>query len=92
MLALLAKSLALNASNASIVITTTYFKVMSTLVSTRIKDPLLKEVEEITNATDLGIADLLRLGLRRVVAEFRETGGIRIVTASTSRTEQGRAL
>lgn len=51
---------------------------MSNLISTRINDPLLNEVNKIAKATDLVTSDLLRLGLRHLVNEFRETGGIRI--------------
>ncbi len=56
-----------------------HFIFMSTLVSTRIKDPvLLREVEGIVSATDLGMADLLRMGLRHVVREFKVTGELKI--------------
>lgn len=62
---------------------------MSTLVSTRIKGPLLKEVEQIAAATDLGMADLARLGLKRVVREYKETGGLRLLEPAPSTQKKG---
>lgn len=37
---------------------------------------LLADIEAVMAATHLGIGDLLRTGLHRVIAEFKTTGGV----------------
>lgn len=49
---------------------------MNIPAATKIDRPTLKRAQALTGATRLRMADILRIGLDRVLDEFERTGGV----------------
>jgi len=54
-------------------------------VATTIDQETLAEIERIANETGLKTADLLRIGLRKLIAAYEATGKIELGPATTER-------